>query len=127
MEVLSVVGLAIVASFFSLFLKSHRKEYGVLLALAASIVIVAAVFPQISKIFILIRTFSEQAGLSETLQPVIRALGIAIITQLGADICRDCGEESLASKVEFAGKTAILILCIPLFTQILDMISSLMA
>lgn len=47
---------------------------------------------------------------------VFKCLGICFVTQLGCDICRDCGENALASQLELAGRVAVLISALPLFT-----------
>ncbi len=47
---------------------------------------------------------------------VFKCLGICFVTQLGCDICRDSGENALASQLELAGKAAVLISALPLFT-----------
>ena len=42
-----------------------------------------------------------------------------IICKLCADICRDCGESSLASGIEGAGRIAIISLCIPVIGELM--------
>ena len=57
---------------------------------------------------------------------MLKALGICFITQLGADVCRDAGESSLASKIELGGRMSILALCIPMITKVAGLITQLM-
>ena len=40
------------------------------------------------------------------------------MAQFAADACRDAGESSLASKVELAGKVAVILMALPLFEAI---------
>ncbi len=47
-------------------------------------------------------------------------VGIAYITQFGAEILRDGGENAIALKVEMAGKVFILGLTIPIVTEFLE-------
>ena len=47
---------------------------------------------------------------------IFKCLGICFVTQLGCDVCRDCGENALASQLELAGRAAVLIAAVPLFT-----------
>ena len=55
----------------------------------------------------------------ERWQILLKTLGICLLTQTAGDLCRDAGEASLAGKVELAGKTAILLLCLPMFRELL--------
>ena len=48
---------------------------------------------------------------------MLKGLGICCLTQLASDICRDSGEGTLAVQAEMAGKTALLILALPLFEK----------
>ena len=70
----------------------------------------------------LIDTLTELSGIggAEYLDIMLRALGIALISQITSGICRDCGEESVAGAVEFATKLEILVLCIPLISRIIE-------
>jgi stage III sporulation protein AD len=51
-------------------------------------------------------------------------VGIAYLTELGAQLIRDTGQESLALKVELAGKILILYLTIPILTNVINKIVS---
>lgn len=57
---------------------------------------------------------------------VFKILGIAYLASFCSEICRDSGENNIASKVEFAGKILILVLAIPILMGVLDSILKLM-
>ena len=56
---------------------------------------------------------------------VLKALGIAYITEFTSAICNDAGEKSIGSKVELAGKIAIFFVALPIFTSLLELLNSL--
>ena len=66
-----------------------------------------------------VRDIGGQTIPTETLAVLFKALGIALITQICASVCRDGGEAGLASWVEMAGKIEILLLSFPLIRNIL--------
>ena len=51
---------------------------------------------------------------------VVRALGIAYVTQIGADICRDGGENGLGGAVETVGRCEIAVIVFPLIKHLFD-------
>jgi stage III sporulation protein AD len=51
---------------------------------------------------------------------IFKSLGIAFITELASDTCRDVGGTAISTKIELAGKVAILIISLPLFEKILS-------
>lgn len=60
------------------------------------------------------------------LQILLKVMGIAYIAEFGAQICRDAGEGTIAGKIEFAGKIFIVILAVPLISQVLESIGQLL-
>ena len=57
---------------------------------------------------------------------MLKALGIAFVSKFCSDICRDCGEATLAGGVESVGKIAIISLCIPVVSEILGYASTIL-
>lgn len=62
----------------------------------------------------------ELHGLSDYATVLMKALGIAVLTQCCADICRECGETSAALGVELTGRVELLLLAIPLMEEVLE-------
>ena len=58
----------------------------------------------------------------DTVGLMLKALGMALISKLCADVCRDTGESALASGVESVGKIAIFALAVPTFVKILELV-----
>ena len=52
--------------------------------------------------------------------------GIALVVQVGGNLCRDAGESALASVVETAGTLCALLAALPLLRAVLDMLMELM-
>lgn len=68
-----------------------------------------------------------QTGMqSEYLKIILKSLGICFVTQLGCDCCRDSGENAMASQLELAGKAAILVTALPLFSAAAEMVRTLL-
>ena len=53
---------------------------------------------------------------------IYKALGISIITVFVSDIAADSGNKALSDRMIFAGKAAIIILVMPVFIQVLEII-----
>ena len=51
---------------------------------------------------------------------ILRSIGIAYLTALGAQVSKDAGEEAVALVIEIAGKIMILLISIPVVVAILD-------
>ena len=66
----------------------------------------------------------SQCGLDSALYlPVCKAVGVAVVVRIAAALCRDAGQSALAAKMEIAGAVLTLSVCLPLFEQVLDLIT----
>ncbi len=112
--------LAIMGVCVAMIIKQWRSDFlplvrlGVLLLLGTAAI--SAASPLITYLSELTKTeaFAPYSGI------LLKALAIAILTQYAAEICRECGESSVASGVEMTGKIEILLLCLPLVNEILE-------
>lgn len=63
---------------------------------------------------------TAQAGLSSSLYlPVVKVVGIAATVRIAGAACKDAGAAALTAQLELAGACAALVVCLPLFGQIL--------
>ena len=119
-ELLRICALAILCTVAGLLLKQIRGEFAGLLRIGCVVflfgLMILGIKEGLDEAFAL---FSAD-GLELYASVMLRTLGIALLTRICTDICRDCGETSVAGAVELAGKLTILALCVPLIRQILE-------
>ena len=74
-----------------------------------------------------LQTLANKANIDVVyLNTVFKILGIAYLASFCSEICRDAGENSIAVKVEFAGKILILVLAIPILMAVMQSILKIM-
>ena len=126
MNITAIVGAGLTAAAAAALLRRFGGEFGLFISLAASIMIILAVVTSISPLIELVDELSEETGTaSEYIMILMKALAVCIVTRLASECCRDSGEGAIAAKVEFAGKAAVLLIAVPLFRTILDIVRSL--
>ena len=86
--------------------------------MAAAILFFAASLDGISRLFTFVKEQEQLWGRGEY-TVLMKALGIGVVCQFTAELCRDAGEAVLASRVEFFGKIEILLLSVPLLQKLL--------
>ena len=69
----------------------------------------------------------ESALPAEQITVLFKALGITLLAQNCADLCRDCGENGAAAGVEWVGRLEILLLCLPLIKELLAVAGELLS
>ena len=123
MNIIAICGIAVVGLVAVVILRGFRPEYAVIAGIITGILILLSAVTEFSSVIDYIRNVTEKTGFSLYSSVILKSLGIGILAQTTADICRDSGEGAIASKVEFAAKIMILILCIPILKALLDLIA----
>jgi stage III sporulation protein AD len=122
-EVFQLVGLGIVAAILALVLKQHKPELSPFIAVAAGVIILLMVTGRLVAIVTVLDDMARRANLDQShLSVVLKAIGIAYITEFGAQVCKDAGENSIASKIELGGKIIILSLTLPILVGLIEVI-----
>ena len=132
--VLRLAALCLLGALLAVLLRRGGGELALLLALCLSLaacgsggVGVALLLEPLGQL----RDFWEEASawgqLPEQLfQPLLKTVCIALICRTGSDLCRDAGEGALASVLETAGAVAAIVVSLPLFRAVWDLLESLL-
>lgn len=113
--------LALAVVMASLLLKQVRPELAVILVMAASVAIMIGLLGKMAAVIRLVEELARRANVGTMhLNTLLKIMGVAYVAEYGAQICKDAGENSLASKVELAGKLTILGLSVPIVLVILE-------
>lgn len=122
-EIVQVVGLAIVSVVLLLVIRQQRPEVAVLLGLAVGLAVFLMVAQRLAAILDFLRDLASRAQVDSLyLNTILKIVGIAYMAEIGTQVCHDAGENSVASKVELAGKILILVLAMPIVMAILETI-----
>lgn len=121
MDIFKIIGIGLAGGVLSMAVKQYRKEYALLVALATVTVILFMTLDTLSAALREIEFITEKSGVdTRYFTAVIKVVGVAYITQFGAEILRDGGENAIALKVELAGKVFILGLTLPIVAEFLE-------
>lgn len=125
--VIKLAAIALCGALFASFLRPLSPVFGLLTALACGMVVLLAVLDPVGQIFHALSVFLAAAGISGDIYlPVIKAVGIAVVVHITAQVCRDAGEGALGNKLELAGTVAAIAVCIPLMQQVFTLLESML-
>lgn len=119
-ELWTVCGIGLCALVCLLILRELRKDYAPLFLLGFSVIALAYIIPRLGEAAEFLTECVNLAG-GERISVVIRALGVTYLTSTAGEICRSAGESSVGNTIEAAGRVEIILLCIPLFRELLDL------
>ena len=127
MEWTALAAAGMAAALCAVVVRQRVPELAVLLTLAACVLLLGRTLPMLEEVGTRMAVLSEQAGVSPAvLQPVLKTVGLAIITKLSASLCRDAGEGSIAVALEMAGSAAAVVAALPLLDMVLSLVMDLL-
>jgi stage III sporulation protein AD len=124
---IQIVGLGLIATILILVLKEQKPLFAFLLAMCTGIIIFLYLVEKIGGIINVLQELAESSGVNMVyLKTILKIIGIAYIAEFGAQIVRDAGQESIASKIELAGKVLIMVSAVPIISIIIETIMKLL-
>ena len=126
MEISKIIALGLIGTIFSVLLKKENPQIAMMAAVVTGVLIFLMLCVPLGNLLALLRETAEQAGVGEGyFSVVLKVIGIAYLTQFGAQLCADAGEGAIASKIELAGKVLMMTVAAPVLTGLLEMVMGL--
>lgn len=125
MEIFKLLGFCLCALVLLDVLRQYNPSHAVLAALACCMVLLWSVAQALGPAAELLRRLSGLSG-QKHIGTVCKAVAIAVVAQGVQDLCQQAGQTALAGRVELAGKAAVLLAALPLFTTLADTLLSLL-
>lgn len=124
--VLAVTGVLLCGALLAAVLRTQRPELALCLSLTAGAVVLGLLLRQVTPLLSQLRRLMDAAAMPASYPAaMLKAAGITVLAQLTADTCRDAGETALAAKAELAGRILLLALAVPLFGDLLTLVTTL--
>ena len=121
MNIISLCGVAVLCVCATVAVRAIRPDFAVFVGVASATVLLGAAVSAVAPVLGFVNEISGESGFSVYMTTILKSLGICVLAQIVADICRDCGEGAVASRVEFCAKCAILLLGLPVVKSLVEM------
>lgn len=125
MSLFAICGLVLSVTLFMLLIRQFRPEYAPPLSLCLTLFVTLAALATLIPLMNYLKSL-ELDGFGEYLPYLFKSMGIAFMTSTVSDLCRDCGENAVAVKLELLGKCEIALLSLPLLKELLSLSVGLM-
>lgn len=120
----SVAVFCICSAIFAVLLRQHCHEQSLMIALAACVTVVGGFMLFLAPLVSDVQNIFSQAGLSDSyISLIFKAAAVCFITQITCEICRDSGENAIASAAEMWGRGAVTFMSLPVLKALLERIN----
>lgn len=127
MDSVKICLLGVVAVCLAVIVKKWNSDFLPLIRLSATVLFAGVILSIAPPLVDYLKQLTQANGIAPYATFLLKALGIAVLTQCCADICRDAGESGIGNGVELAGKTEILVLCLPMIGEVIATAKELLA
>ncbi len=126
-DAVRVGAAAVIAAICAVVIRRQVPEMALALGLCAGALVVLFCTGALSSAVAFLDRLAETGSLSPAvLEPVVKTVGIAVVTHLAAAFCRDAQEGALAAAVELAGTALALAAALPLMSAVLELLTQLL-
>lgn len=126
MEIIQIVAIGIIAVILVVIIRQYRPEIALQISVVTGLLIFLLIILKLAAVIEELHMFSRQINIDLVyITTIFKIVGIAYIAEFGVQVCKDAGENAIASKIELAGKVIILILAVPILMALMDLIKNL--
>lgn len=128
MNAISATIVCVSAAILCTCLKRKWPEMALVTAIAAGVFLLASFLPQINLIAENLESASASIGAGfREIKLMLKACGISLASEFGAQICKDAGESTLAGRIHLCSRIAVLGMAAPIAAEIISQLSLLLS
>ena len=126
MNMIMICGAAIVTAVLAVMLRSQSPHSAMLLSVAAGAIIILSLLKNLPDMLSGIQSVLADGGIETAdIAILLKVMGICFVTEFTCDCVTEAGLLSLSTNISFAGKILVLLTSLPLFQNIITVITDL--
>lgn len=124
---LTIGVIGIVGVILAVWFKTIKPEYGIMISVVVCIFIFGYSLLRISDIIEIVDSLSGMTSISKDyIKILLKITGITFVSEISSDIAKDCGYLAVANQVQIFGKLTVLVVSLPVFTELIYAVTSLL-
>lgn len=128
MELFAIGICALCAVLFAALVQKTNKEYALLISLGTAAVLLLFLLERAGPVLQQVEDLAASGPFEgEAVGLMLRAVGITVVGQVVARLCKDAGESALAYTVELAARAAVLAAALPALGRLLKYLGEIAA
>ena len=125
--IFKIIAIGLITCLATIIVKPIRSDFFFFFSIVGGLIILFMVIDYLSSVFETFRNIIGITGLNSNLYTLLlKIIGVGYLIEFTAGICSDTGNSSLGDKVLLGGKIIILVMALPIITNILQIIMELL-
>ena len=123
MEVLKLVGIAIIVCIAAIICKQVRPEFSLYILVIGGVILLYYTLSSFTSIFVVLNKMITKTGIdSELFKIVFKIIGVGYLIEFGVGVCNDTGNNSIGDKLILGGKVMILLMSLPIISSLFEIV-----
>ena len=119
--IIKIFGLAFLFAASSFILKAFGWRGAPLVAIGSVIMLIFLFFERFSTVIEIFEVIKEVNGAGESVECILKILGVGYVSGISSDICKELGEASIASAVSLIARIECIAIVSPMIIEILTL------
>ena len=125
--IFKIIAIGLITCLATMIIRPIRSDFAVILGIVGGLIILFMVVDYLSNVFEIFRDIIGITGINSNLYTLLlKIIGIGYLIEFTAGICADTGNSGLGDKVLLGGKIIILVMALPIITNILQIVMELL-
>ena len=126
--ILRIAAIGIVTVVSVLVVRNERSDIAALIGIVGGVAIILSVIDYFTEIVALLADLTDRTGINATLVGyLVKIVGAGYIIEFACDTAEDAKLPTLANKIALGGKVVIFCLTIPVVTELVNIVISLLS
>ena len=123
MDILKIIAIGLVTAICAVILKQVKPEIVIFVVITGSVLILFMIIETVGEVLVDYKSLLDKTGINNGIfTSVLKIIGIGYLVEFAGDICTDAGVPSVSSKILLAGKFLILVMCMPIIKNLIEVI-----
>ena len=121
--ILKIILIGIITCIATMVVKPIRSDFSIIIAITGGIIIICMIINYLTGVFELIKNIIDFTGTNSSIYTfLVKIIAIGYLIEFTAGLCSDTGNSGLGDKVLLGGKIIIMVMSLPIITNILHII-----
>lgn len=127
MEIAQIFIIAVICLVLIITIKRENPLTALFISIMGGVIIIFMLLPKLSVCFETLLNIAFGSSVSsEYIEIILKITGIAYLAEFCSQLCIDCGQTSIASKVEIGAKVFIMSMSMPVILGLIKALNELM-
>ena len=123
MDILKVIAIGMITTICAVILKQVKPELVIFVVITGSVLILFMILQTVVGVLGEYKSILDKTGLNNGIfTSVLKIIGVGYLVEFAGDVCTEAGVPSISSKLLLAGKMLILVMCLPIIKNLIEVI-----